>query len=69
MTLSIFRFTGSMSLAIYTEPSFQSLQSLHNRTAIAGAFRLRQQLQRVQLELHRIVLGHLPPVLEAQDLL
>ena len=57
------------SLVAHPEPAVQSFQDLHDRTGIAGAFRLRQQLQRMQLELHRIVLGHLPAVLEAQDLL
>ena len=51
------------------EPAVQSFQDLHNRAGIAGAFRLWQQLKRMQLELHRIVPGHLPAVLEAQDLL
>ena len=56
------------SLVEHPEPAIQSFQDFHDRTGIAGAFRLRQQLQRMQLELHRIVLGHLPAVLEAQDL-
>ena len=57
------------SLMAHPEPAVQSFQDLHNRPGIAGAFRLRQQLQGMQLELHRIVPGHLPAVLEAQDLL
>ena len=57
------------SLVAHSELAVQSFQNLHNRAGIAGAFRLWQQLQRMQLELHRIVLGHLPAVFEAQDLL
>ena len=57
------------SLMAHPEPAVQSFQDLHNRAGIAGSFRLWQQLQRTQLELHRIVPGHLPAVLEAQDLL
>ena len=57
------------SLMAHPEPAIQSFQDLHNRAGIAGAFRLWQKLQGMQLELHRIVPRHLPAVLEAQDLL
>ena len=57
------------SLMAHPEPAFQSFQDLHNRPGIAWAFQLRQQLQGMQLEPHCIVLGHLPAVIEAQNLL
>ena len=50
------------------EPAGQSFQDLHSRPGIAGAFRPWQQLEGVQLEPHRVVPGHAPAVLEAQDL-
>ena len=50
------------------QPAVQSCQDRHSRPGIAGAFRTWQQLEGVQLEPHRVVLGHSPAVLEAQDL-
>ena len=52
----------------HRQPAVQSFQDIHGRPGIAGAFRTWQQLQSVQLEPHRVVLGHPPAVLEAQDL-
>ena len=57
------------SLVAHPESAVQSFQDLDNRPGIAGSFWLWQQLQGMQLELHRIVPGHPPAVLEAQDLL
>ena len=50
------------------QPAVQSFQDLHRRPGIAGTFPPWQQLQGVQLESHRVVLGHLSAVLEAQGL-
>ena len=50
------------------QPAVQSCQDLHSRLGIAWAFRTWQQLECVQLEPHRVVPGHSPAVLEAQDL-
>ena len=52
----------------HREPAVESFQYLHSRPGIAAAFRPWQQLEGVQLEPHRVVPGHFPPVLEAQDL-
>ena len=51
------------------QPAVQSCQDLHSRPGIAWAFRTWQQLEGVPLEPHRVVPGHSPAVLEAQDLL
>ena len=52
----------------HREPAVQSFQDLHRRPGIAGAFRTWQQLQGMQLESHRVVLGHLSAVFGAQNL-
>ena len=52
----------------HPKPVVQSLQNLHYRPGIAGAFRSWQQLLGMQLESHRAVPGHPPGVLEAKDL-
>ena len=52
----------------HRQPTGQSLQDLHNGPGIAGAFPPWQQLQGMQLESHRVVLGHFSAVLEAQGL-
>ena len=52
----------------HRQPAVQSFQDLHRRPGIAGAFRTWQQLDGVQLEPNRVVPGHFPAVLEAQDL-
>ena len=52
----------------HRQPAVQSFQDLHRRPGIAGAFRTWQQLDGVQLEPNRVVHGHFPAVLEAQDL-
>ena len=52
----------------HRQPTVQSFQDLHRRPGIAGAFRTWQQLEGVQLEPHRVVPGHFPAALEAQDL-
>ena len=52
----------------HRQAAVQSLQDLHSRSGIAGTFPPWQQLQGMQLESHRVVLGHLSAVLEAQDL-
>ena len=64
------RLLGSedASFMPHRQPPVQSFQYLHSRPGIAGAFRTWQQLEGVQLESHRVVPGHSPPVLEAQDL-
>ena len=56
------------SLVAHTELAIQPFQDFHRRPGIAGAFRSRQQLERAQLETHRVVPGHLPAMLETQDL-
>ena len=55
------------SVAAHVQPAVQSLQDLNHGSGVAGAFSTRQQLQGMQLESHRVVLGHSPAVLEAQD--
>ena len=52
----------------HRQPAVQSFQDFHSRPRVAGAFRPGQQLEGVQLESHRVVPGHPPVVLEAQDL-
>ena len=52
----------------HREPAIQSFQDLHSRPGIAVPFGPWQQLEGVQLEPHRVVPGHAPAVLEAQDL-
>ena len=49
------------------QTTVQSFQDLNRSASVAGAFRLGQQLQGMQLELHRVVPSHLPAVLEAED--
>ena len=50
------------------QPAVQSVQHHDNRSGIAAALPVRQQLQGVPLELHRVVPGHSPFVFDAQDL-
>ena len=64
------RLLGSHNVPFvpHREPAVPSFQDLHRRPGLAGAFRTRQQLQGMQLESHRVVLGHLSAVFEAQNL-
>ena len=64
------RFLGGDDAPVmpHKQPAVQTFQDLHSRPGIAGTFRARQQLEGVQLEPHRVVLGHPSTVLEAQDL-
>ena len=61
--------SNDASLMLYRQPAVQSLQYYHNRSGIAAAFLIGQQLQGVPLELHSVVPGDSPAVLETQDLL
>ena len=64
------RLLGSHNVPFvpHREPAVPSFQDLHRRPGLAGAFRTWQQLQGMQLESHRVVLGHLSAVFEAQNL-
>ena len=55
------------SLVLQGQTAVQSFQDLNRSASVAGPFRLGQQLQGMQLELHRVVPGHLPVVLETED--
>ena len=55
------------SLVLQGQIAVQPFQDLNRSASIAGTFRLGQQLQGMQLELHGVVPGDLPAVLEAED--
>ena len=64
-------FLGSYDAPVvaYLELAVQVFQNFHRRPGITGSFRRWQQLECAQPEPHRIVPGHLPAMLETQNLL